>query len=387
MPRKYYAPSATAPSAAAGVNAARDAGVMTKAAQADGTAAQIDPPLRVTIADGAGRFLFRDLAPTTYTLVAATAADASTMVRASFTTVAAGTADALVVLLGAFAGVDDDTTPDHNDDPTFAAAVLAARSAAEPRLATDELAVVLTWGGVSVSGGGGASTRTAAEDRRKRRLAYQHSQRSLLADGDDDNDEQVEENVAALMEAPSDLDVYLSFIADAETGERCLLYFGSPACGGARLTRSATLVRARDGEDNDDHDDAGKDVAANHSSGAVFVTSTSGGASYGVEVVRIAPLRATTYTLFVRNYGLERPTELADARIDVIATGGLVSRAHAPPPCAAATEATTTSTTTTTQNATATAIALQRLREQVRAFMPSPPCVHLHPVRARVHSY
>ena len=59
-----------------------------------------------------------------------------------------------------------------------------------------------------------------------------------------------------------------------------------------------------------------------------------------VQVVRIDSLQKTTYSVFVRNYDLTQPTELAGARFDIFNGGGFVARVEQPAPCDVARNAT-----------------------------------------------
>ena len=141
--------------------------------------------------------------------------------------------------------------------------------ALSPELGEDEIFIVLTWGA---------------------QLGYAANQE--------------------LLGTAEDLDMYVSFLADAESDERCLLYYGVTSCGDAKLVRSDQLT-----------------VPSS-------VTSVIAEADeYGVESIRLTSLRATTYTVFIRNSGLEQPTERAEIKVDVFNVDGLVSRVDQPAAC------------------------------------------------------
>jgi len=141
--------------------------------------------------------------------------------------------------------------------------------ALSPELGEDEIFIVLTWGA---------------------QLGYAANQE--------------------LLGTAEDLDMYVSFLADAESDERCLLYYGVTSCGDAKLVRSDQLT-----------------VPSS-------VTSVIAEADeYGAESIRSTSLRATTYTVFIRNSGLEQPTERAEIKVDVFNVDGLVSRVDPPAAC------------------------------------------------------
>ena len=106
--------------------------------------------------------------------------------------------------------------------------------------------------------------------------------------------------------SPSDLDMYLVF--DASDGQECMVYYGSPSCGDAQLI-STDEIRAEN--------------------------ASSPTELRGREAIRLTEVRNTTYTLYVRNYRLEWPTELASARVDIFSTMGLIAHVEQPPPCVA----------------------------------------------------
>ena len=112
---------------------------------------------------------------------------------------------------------------------------------------------------------------------------------------------------------PEDLDLWVQFEVDGDTGESCLVNYAAPACGDAELVLSDALCCIDER------------LAGDYSIGTHLM--------YGVETVRIASLLNVSYTAWIGNFLNDQPVQMSDAAITVFVRDARLTRTVLPAPC------------------------------------------------------
>ena len=112
---------------------------------------------------------------------------------------------------------------------------------------------------------------------------------------------------------PEDLDLWVQFEVDGDTGESCLVNYAAPACGDAELVLSDALCCIEER------------LAGDYSIGTHLM--------YGVETVRIASLLNVSYTAWIGNFLNDQPVQMSDAAITVFVRDARLTRTVLPAPC------------------------------------------------------